>query len=241
MKSNKLIFPGLILSIAILFSSCNFFGNCIEGEGIVVTKTVIVEDFDQINVSSSVKVFLTQSTEQKVTINAPQNIIDILSTNVRGSEWKIDFDRCVNTLEPIEIYIELPRLLALEVEGSGDVVSKGTIKSDELELTIDGSGSINLDLNVKELTTDINGSGDINLTGVTKLNNIEINGSGDVKAYDLLSDETEIEINGSGDVEVNVSYALKVDINGSGDVYYKGDVKEMDSNINGSGKLNQQK
>ena len=72
------------------------------------------------------------------------------------------------------------------------------------------------------------------------MHDIEINGSGDVKAYDLLSDESSIEINGSGDVKVNVSYALEVEINGSGDVYYKGNVKEISSEINGSGKLNQE-
>ena len=49
-----------------------------------------------------------------------------------------------------------------------------------------------------------------------------------------------LSIDGIDDVKVNVSYALQVEINGSGDVYYKGNVKEISSEINGSGKLNQE-
>tara|TARA_B110000046_G_scaffold97901_1_gene105532 strand:+ start:2844 stop:3014 length:171 start_codon:yes stop_codon:yes gene_type:complete len=56
-----------------------------------------------------------------------------------------------------------------------------------------------------------------------------------------LSDESEIEINGSADVKVNVSYSLQVEINGSGNVYCKGNVKEISSEINGSGKLYQER
>ena len=203
-------------------------------------KEIPIEGFEKINVSSNVKVFVKQSETPLVRIKAPQNIINILSTKVRGNEWDIEFDRCVETDETIEIYIDMPRLLAVNVNGSGDIINEGTIEGDEMELNIDGSGSITLDLNVKELKTNISGSGDVILSGITKLNNIEIDGSGDVKALDLKSDETEIEINGSGDAKVHVSYSLDVEINGSGDVYYKGDVKDMKSNINGSGKLHQQ-
>lgn len=79
------------------------------------------------------------------------------------------------------------------------------------------------------------------MKGETKLHEIEINGSGDIKGYDLLSDESEIEINGSGDAKVNVYYSLQVEINESGDAHYKGNVKEISSEINGSGKLNQER
>jgi hypothetical protein len=234
----KFLFPAL-LSIMSL-SACSFLENCIEGQGSVVEQVIELDEFEGIELKTGVVVYLTQSETQKVSISAPQNIIDLLATELDGDIWKIDFSRCPKTEEKIKIYIESNNIQEITIDGSGEVFSEGQLEMDELSIEISGSGLVDVDLSVKELKSEISGSGDIRLKGETKLHDIEINGSGDIKAYDLLSDESEIEINGSGDVKVNVSYALDVEINGSGDVYYKGNVKEISSKINGSGKLNQE-
>ena len=229
-----------IVTVITGLSSCNFFENCLQGEGPIVEEVVSIDTFDEIELEQKAEVYLKQASEQKVTIEAPKNIIDLLLTEVNGGTWNIDFSRCPKTEEPIKVYIETNNIQEITIDGSGKIFSDGLIESDELVLSINGSGLIDLNLMVKELKTEISGSGDVNLIGETKLHKIEINGSGDIAAYDLISDESEIEINGSGNVKVNVSYALDADINGSGDVYYKGNVKEISSQVNGSGKLNQE-
>ncbi len=235
---NKIILP--IIFTLFSFSACSFFENCIEGQGPVVEQVIEIKNFESFVLQHSAVVYLKQSTEQRVSISAPQNIIDLLLTEVDNDTWKIDFSRCPRTEDKIKIYIESNDINEIAIQGSGKVYSEGQIETDELLIDISGSGLVDLELRVKELKTEISGSGDVHLTGETKLHDIEINGSGDVKANDLLSDETDIEINGSGDVKVNVSYSLEVEINGSGDVFYKGNVKDISSEINGSGKLNQE-
>lgn len=230
----------ILFSVFLLVSSCGFIGNCLEGEGPVIIKELSLNDFNAIELHTPARVYLRQSDQQSVSIKAQQNIIDLLETEVENGSWIIRFERCPKTDQKIEIYIDVPTLTEIEIDGSGEIISKGIIESDELELTIEGSGSIQLELDVKELETEVNGSGDLMLSGKSKLHDIEINGSGDISAYDLLTDETKVEINGSGDVKVSVDYSLNVEINGSGDVYYKGSVKKIDSEINGSGKLHQQ-
>ena len=239
MKTKSILTAITLSAFLLTQTSCNFLQNCEEGIGEVVTKTLPIKKFSKLEISDNVKVFLNQSNEQKVIIKGQQNLIDLLKTEISGNEWDIEFSRCIKAEERIEIYIDVAELSDINIDGSGDISSKTVFSNDILELSINGSGSMDLILAVKELKSDISGSGDITLQGNTKLHEIEINGSGDVSAYDLISDDTEVEINGSGDVKVNVSYALEVDINGSGDVYYKGEVKDMKSNINGSGKLHQ--
>jgi len=236
---NRIVFGSLTAVSLLFFSACNFIGNCIEGEGQIVSQQLNLDDFNSIELHHSVVVYLEQSESKSVSIKAQQNIIDLLKTEVENENWQIQFDRCPKTDQKIEVYINNPEFKAIEIEGSGQVIGKNLLKSHELELIIDGSGDIQLELDVKELASEISGSGDLILEGSSKLHDIEINGSGDIKAYDLATEETNIEINGSGDVRVNVNYALDVEINGSGDVFYKGDVKKIGSNINGSGKLKQ--
>ena len=229
----------LILSISISLSACQLFVNCEEGVGNIVKKEIVLESFDEITLEGNYQLFLSQGKSQKVYIESYENLIPFLNTKVSRGEWKIDFDPCVESSKPINIYATVVNLKELNIEGSGSIKGESLIKSNQLYLNIDGSGEIKLQLDVKELESEVNGSGDIQLSGTTKKHKIEINGSGDLEAYDLLTDNCEIEINGSGDVKVNVSYDLKAEVNGSGDIYYKGSVKNINSSINGSGNLNQ--
>lgn len=240
----KLIRPQLLLfsiGFFILASSCSFFQNCEVGEGETTEVILDIEDFSKLDISSNVKVFLEQSTEQKVLIKAQNNLIALLNTEVKGEEWDIKFNRCVKSETPIEIHIQTKGLDEVSINGSGSVENTSILTNSELELSINGSGSIDMFLSVKELSSSISGSGDIRLKGNAKSHEIEIDGSGDVMAIDFVSDETDVEINGSGDVRVNTSYNLDVEINGSGDVYYKGNPKQISSDINGSGNLHQEK
>ncbi|MEQ8908430.1 MAG: head GIN domain-containing protein [Vicingaceae bacterium] len=226
--------------LPLFLSSCLFWGNCEEGKGPVVEKTIEVKNFEELELSGSHTVYLSQGNTQSVKIKAQENLIELLNTQVEGGEWDIHFKKCVKSKEKIEFYVTVPNLNEIAIEGSGEIIGKTPFESDKMELEISGSGEIHVELvNVKELDSEINGSGDLKLSGTTKNHEIEINGSGDVDAYDLQTDNTKVEINGSGDVKINVSYELNVEVNGSGDVYYKGDVKNIHTEVNGSGEINQ--
>lgn len=141
--------------------SCSFFENCVEGEGPVVEQIIDVDDFEGIKLERNITVYLTQADVQKVTIVSPQNIIDLLLTEVKSENWEINFSRCPKTEEKIKIYIESNNIHEIVIEGSVEVFSEGQIESDELTIDITGSGLIDLDLKVKELKTEISGAGDI--------------------------------------------------------------------------------
>lgn len=233
------LFHSALLVAALSFNACQLFINCEEGQGNLVKKEISLANFDEISLAGNYHLYLSQGDSQKVYIKAHENLIPLLNTDVNGNHWEIDFDPCVKSSEAIELFVTVKSLKQLDVEGSGKVIGETSIKSSQLVLNIDGSGDIQLDLDVKELESEINGSGDMQLSGITKKHQIEVNGSGDIDAYDLMSDNCEIEINGSGDVKVHVSYDLNAEVNGSGDIYYKGSVKNINSSINGSGNLNQ--
>lgn len=235
----RIISYSLLAITTITFSACQLFVNCEEGKGNIVKKEVAIENFNEITLEGNFHLYLSQGDSQSVYIQAYENLLPLLNKTVSRGHWKIDFDPCVESNKPIEIFATVNTLKQLNVEGSGKVKGETTIKSNQLSLNIDGSGEIQLDLDAKELESEINGSGDIQLSGITKKHQIEVNGSGDIEAFELKSDNCEIEINGSGDVKVYVSYDLNAEVNGSGDIYYKGNVKNINSSVNGSGNLNQ--
>lgn len=228
-----------LILICFLGVSCTLWGDCIEGKGPIIEKELVLDNFSRIELSGSPTVYVKQAANQKIRIKAQANLIELLNKEVSNEEWEVTFKKnCVKIKQSFEIYIEIPNIDELEINGSGEIISQGVLQADKIELNIHGSGGINADLDVKSLNTEIAGSGDIKLQGTASNHKVQINGSGNVAALDLVSDQVGVDINGSGDVKVNVSTSLDVDINGSGDVDYIGTATKISSDVNGSGELN---
>jgi hypothetical protein len=217
-----------------LFSSCNF--NCLEGRGDLKTETRLMKSFTKIQLKIDAKVIITKDSVQSVRIEAQPNILKVLNTDVSGNTLNIDVDDCITDYKTITIYISMPTLEGVEVNGSGSIEGRGTLSPDKIDLTINGSGTITLGLSANEVNSDIRGSGNINLSGSARKFYVDIAGSGDVNAQDMPAESCDVDIKGSGDCKVFAIGKLKVDIAGSGNVYYKGK-PDISTNIAGSGKL----
>lgn len=241
MKTLKWISTAVMLTL--LMSSCfididdddNFFG-CVDGDGPIITEEIFLSDFDGINVRGSMDVFLKQGPEQEVIVEGKENIIDELERDVNGGIWDIDFDGCVRDVDEFNIYITIPDLRRIRIDGSGDVVSENLFVIEDLAIDIEGSGDIDLALEADDIHTFIDGSGDIRLEGLADEVKYRIEGSGDVEAFGLECQVADINVSGSGDLEVFVTEYLKVRIEGSGSVYYRGN-PELDISIDGSGEV----
>jgi hypothetical protein len=130
--------------------------------------------------------------------------------------------------------LTLPDLEQLEIDGSGDVDSR--ISTDgTLVINLDGSGDIEFpDIDAERVEVTISGSGGVQVSGTATELEIDIDGSGDVDAADLQVQEAVVTIGGSGDVSVAARDNLAVRISGSGRVEYTGD-PVVDSEVSGSG------
>ena len=112
-----------------------------------------------------------------------------------------------------------PALSVVSVNGSGDVMLRGPIRTESLTLHINGSGDVEAhDLTSQRVSVNINGSGDVQLAGKAREAHYDINGSGDIDCDQLHCLHVNAAINGSGDIECYASESINANINGSGDV-----------------------
>ncbi len=203
-----------------------------------VTKTVEVSSFHAIKSGSSIDIYLFQGNEEKVKLEADEDIIDKIIVEVENGVLRIDLKSgSYRNIKVLNAYVTLKQLDQLKVSGSGDVYCKTSISGDELDVNITGSGDVALDLKMEAVACEIRGSGDVDLKGVSKILNIGIMGSGDVEAEDLNLSECIVNMHGSGDVELQGTTAyLQIQGNSSGDVDAFG-LKALtaDIQLNGSG------
>lgn len=234
----KLLF--VAISISVLTTSCmQIGGKKVRGNGVVSSQERNVGSFKRVNVSGPIEVIITQSNSTSVRIEGDENLLKYIKVENDGSKLKIHPRNRYN-LRPrsaLRVHVSAPQYEFFGVAGSGKIKSLTPINyNKELRIDISGSGTIELNVDVPSVDSEISGSGTVILNGTTRNFKNEINGSGDVRAFNLLSENTEVEIAGSGDAEVYASKQLNVKIAGAGDVAFKGN-PVVKKSIAGSGNI----
>lgn len=234
----KKLFVFLIVAF-VFFSSCRFVtGERIRGNGNVRTETRSPGSFKSVASHGSFDVFVS-SGEQAVKIEAEENLLPYIETYVEGYTLHVGTkdNYWLRPGRKVKIFVSSPDYESIRSYGSGDIIGESKIRSSsKLELGVNGSANIKMDIDAPEINTETNGSGDIFLKGETKSFEGEIHGSGNIKALDLRSGDATIKIYGSGDADVFVEGKLDVHVAGSGDVNYKGNA-QISSSIAGSGRV----
>ena len=195
-----------------------------------------VSSFTGVSLGISGDVYITQGSPQKVVVQAESNL-DELETQVKDGVLRIKTDNWNSRIKGAKIWITMPEVETLNVSGSGDILAETSITSDELELKVSGSGSVNIsELNADEIGAAISGSGDLKLAGSADEMELRISGSGSVYAEGLKVNECGIKISGSGSCKIDVTGELDASISGSGKVTYY-DNPQIDARVSGSGKV----
>lgn len=197
--------------------------------------------FTEIGLSTAGTVYLTQGSTQKVELKGSPETLNKIKTEVKGDRLIIKnedsgwFNSSSN--DDLEIYITVSNINSLSVSSSGKILGQNAFKTDDLALSVSGSGKIELKTDSDDLDVSISGSGKVDLTGTASILEASISGSGKVRAEDLRTKSCKVKISGSGSCEVYAEESIDARISGSGSVYYKGDPKNVNSSTSGSGKI----
>jgi hypothetical protein len=203
--------------------------------------------FKGVDAQGSFDVYITQGANESVKVEAPNDIIERIKTEVNGGVLRIfskgnssnwNFNLFGGNHKKVVIYVVAKDLNAVSVSGSGDVFFKNGINTPTLKLRVSGSGDLNGKVQVKELETSVSGSGDVRLTGSAASSEVHVSGSGDFRGGDLTTTSTAVHVSGSGDASVNANTKIDASVSGSGDVHYSGNPKSVSKSKSGSGDIN---
>ena len=208
-----------------------------KGKGPVVERTLDVPSFEGIKLTFSGNIYLRQGSTQSVKVEGQENIINLMSTEVKDGMWKVKFTKNVRNYDKLNVYVTVPSLKYVGVSGSGNIRSEGNFSNlGNLKVHISGSGDIKFEADAGNVEAHVSGSGDIKMRGSASDVDIKISGSGNVNLESVKARNCNIKISGSGDASVHASETLTVKVSGSGDVYYSGQPR-IKSKISGSGDI----
>jgi hypothetical protein len=243
--SNRKTFLIVLPIIALVLMSCrigniNLPTTAVRGDGNVATEERQVSGFDRIALSGAGDITIIQGSEERLTIEAEQNLLPYIITDVVNGELRIRNQDGTNLLPTRGIRYELYviDLEAITVSGAGNITAE-ELSSNNLRLEISGAGNMNIkNLDADTLSVRSSGAGNFRLSGTVDTQNVTISGAGGYNAENLRTSQTTISLSGAGGADVWATGTLNVQISGFGNVNYYGN-PTVTQNISGAGRVTQ--
>ena len=233
----------MLLAFAAMVVLCSYLPfETIKGDGNVKKENREVATFSSVSLNGSMNVELNYGSTSGIIVEADENLLPYLITEVENGVLTIKTKDKVNlrTGNSIVIYASMTSISALKVSGSGSIRGKGNFYSEgEGSFSISGSGNIKMEVgSFKEANIKVSGSGDVVLKG-KRSNKIlaAVSGSGNIDCSNLPASDVDAAISGSGDIKIKADKKINAKVSGSGNIYYSGDAKNVSFKSVGSGKL----
>ena len=254
MRKYTILMLGLL---ALLLSAC---GPVVRGSGRVIEEHREVSGFHRVSMSGLGEIIVTQGETESLTIEAEDNLMRYIESDVRGGTLYIGFDvspRRVNIIptETIRFYLGVKQLsqlsmsgagrmrapsleaedLGISISGAGDI-DVGSVTAEELEVNVSGAGDVDIvSLTAESLTVHLSGAGGVDVAGKVVTQEARLSGVGGYNAGGLESRNATMTISGLGGATIHVTDDLDVRISGAGNVKYYGSPSVTES-ISGLGK-----
>ncbi|MDN3617918.1 head GIN domain-containing protein [Polaribacter undariae] len=228
-----------ILFITTLFTSCNVdMMNRINGDKNIITKTrKIADQFTGIKVSTGLDVYITQGSKNKVTVEADENLHDIIITEVEDGILKIYADKGIWRAAAKKVHVTIKDLTLLTATSGSDVYGKDVINTDEISISATSGADINIKINATSVETNSTSGSDIHISGNTINHASNATSGSSIDAYDLESENTIAKVTSGADINIYASKKLEAKATSGGDIDFKGNPKTIDKKTTSGGSI----
>jgi len=190
-----------------------------HGSGNIVTEKRDLRGFNSVDVGGVFQVEIVAQKDFGVEIEADDNLMALIQTNVDGDTLRIESDKRLKSGSPIKVRISAPNIDELSVSGAANVTAN-SLKCDSLKIESSGGSRVTVIGQAEDL-------------------NIESSGGARVNAAGLNAVDAHIDGSGGSSVEVNVTGDLNSDISGGALVTYSGMPANINTNKSGGARVTQ--
>lgn len=195
--------------------------------------------FTGIEISSAIKVVLTQGNTEKLTLEGDDDILQRVITETRGNKLIIKLKEGTynKSSQEVTAYLTFKTLSSIELSGAVNLNGTNEMNFNDLEFECSGATKINLHLNASKLDCDFSGASNLSLEGSAQLLNIDISGASKVNASDFVVKNCNIDCSGASYIAIHVTDKLRAEGSGASKISYKGNPSIVESDMSGASKM----
>lgn len=234
MKKLGLIFFIAALAVGVILANVFSFGEFIykspvklpflgkiQGSGNLVKQKRDVPRFEEVKVGGAFEVEIQAQSEHSLEIEADDNLLSLITTEVRGDRLIIESEKSFQTKNPVKIRISAENIEVLDISGA----SRTNLKNLDNEF----------------FRIDLSGASKVTVAGKTVRFDIDMSGASRVDSSDLQASNVSVEGSGASSADVNVSEILSADLSGATRVKYAGNPNDITKKTSGASSICQKK
>ncbi len=198
----------------------------VKGNKKVVKQEREIPLFKNLDVGGAFNVYFTQSDKTSLIVEADENLMEKIMTEVSGNELKI-YSKNIKNATALNIYVSNPVIEKIDVSGAATLESENSLSAKNLKIIASGAAEAMLSVDVDELETRASGASNVRLSGSAYFHQIKTSGAAEVKAGDLVTTKTEANASGASEIRINATEEVRSSKSGAGSISVSGNPEKI--------------
>ncbi|WP_319500570.1 head GIN domain-containing protein [uncultured Draconibacterium sp.] len=234
MKQFVVFLSGIILS---LFTSSCLLQSTVKGNGNVTTEERDLEDFNALNVSRGMNVYVTMGNDYKVVVEADENLHKSIVTELHGEELRIKAIDIIRNATSLKVFVTLPQLEAATSSSGSNVFSENVLNVNDIDLSVSSGANLNFVLNAEEVSAKASSGSNIFLEGKASSINAKASSGSNIKAGDLKAKAAQASVSSGANIWLSTENELQATASSGGNVFYNGNPSETEISKSSGGNV----
>jgi len=212
------------ITLTLMMLSCQMVSNIgpgVRGNGNVQTEVRQAASFNKIEVSNGLDLFLTQGTEESISIQADENLLEVIKTEVNGGILRIFAEENIRNA----------------ASSGSDALSNTQISVQDIRIKSSSGADIDLEITAQNIVASSSSGSDIYLKGSANSISADASSGSSIKAGELKVTDGTADASSGADVVIQVKGQLIASASSGGDVTYIGKPEHVDANKSSGGRV----
>ena len=226
-----------VVFLLFLTTSC-FFMDGVKGDRNVVTQDRnISSNFDAIHASHGIDVKLTMSSNVSLTLEADENLHDIIRTDVKDGVLRIYSEKNIYSAEKRTVYVTAKEINEVKATSGSSVTSENTIKAGDFIVRTTSGANVNLQLDTESTSSSATSGSNIRLSGKTQKLTASSTSGANLKAKDFEAKVCEARATSGSVMSVYATQELDASATSGGNIRCSGDPEIVKKNSSSGGSI----
>ena len=197
----------------------------------------ISSDFNRIKVQQGISLYLTQGNSTEISVEADENIMDLLITEVKNNELKVYFEKNVYKAKARKVFLTTKNITEIRTSSGASVKTENTIHVENLILDSSSGSSIRATVDADQIESSTSSGAHINVYGETDKLSVRASSGSSIDADELLAEDVSAKVSSGANIDVNAKHSLTAKASSGGDIDYKGSPKTINKNTSSGGSV----
>ncbi len=216
-----------VISLVFLLSSVTSCipGPTVTGDGNITKEQRDVDSFDKIKVTRGLNVYLSQGDEQKLTVEADENLMEYIETEVDDNTLTVSSSAMIRRAKSLKVFVTITDLTEIRATAGSNVNSEDIISCNDLDISGSAGSNIKLKINADDIDVSASSGSNITLEGKADGSELKASAGSNIKAEELKTGECEAKTSSGANIWIKVTDEFEGRASSGGNIFYYGNPK----------------